>query len=55
MASLIAHYNHGFVRGWYDLPHGMRLFVAPGTGVWLGFPYRLYPSEITLLTLRRGT
>lgn len=54
VASLIARYNRGFVRGWYDLPQGMRLFVAPGTGVWLGFPYRLYPSEITLLTLRRG-
>lgn len=52
VAPIIARYNRGFVRGWYDLPHGMRLFVAPGTGVWLGFPYRLYPSEITLLTLR---
>ena len=52
VALAIARPNLGFVRGWYALPRGMRLFVAPGCGVWLGFPYRLYPSEITVLTLR---
>ena len=54
VALAIRHFNGGFVRGWYTLPRGMRLFVAPGSGVWLGFPYRLYPSEITVLTLRGG-
>lgn len=51
--QLIAHFNGGFVRGWYDLPHGMQLFVAPGCGVWSGFPYRLYAPEISLLILKK--
>lgn len=52
VATLIAHFNNGFVRGWYDLPEGMKLYVTPGAGVWLGFPYRLYSSELTFLTLQ---
>ncbi|MDO4528635.1 MAG: metallophosphoesterase [bacterium] len=51
--QIIAHFNGGFVRGWYDLPHGMQLFVAPGCGVWSGFPYRLYSPEISLLILKK--
>lgn len=52
MASVIARFNGGFVRGWYDLPQGMQLYVSPGCGVWNGFPYRLYRAEIALLVLR---
>lgn len=47
----IASFNGGFVRGWYTLAQGMQLFVAPGCGVWSGFPYRFFASEITVLTL----
>lgn len=54
VAMLIARFNNRFVRGWYDLPEGMKLYVTPGSGVWLGFPYRLYSSELTFLTLRRA-
>lgn len=50
---LIARLNGGFVRGWYTLPHGMQLFVAPGCGVWSGFPYRIYGPEISVLELRK--
>ncbi len=52
--TLMERFNGGFVRGWYELPQGMQLFVAPGSGVWIGFPYRLYPSEMSLITLKRG-
>lgn len=51
--QLVAYFNGGFVRGWYDLPKGMQLFVAPGCGVWSGFPYRLYAPEISLLILKK--
>lgn len=54
VAALIARFNGGFVRGWYALPGGLRLFVAPGSGVWSGFPFRIYAPELTLLTLRRA-
>lgn len=52
VAAVIARFNNGFVRGWYALPRGMRLFVSPGVGVWMGFPYRVYGSQIAVLTLR---
>ncbi len=52
--STMGRFNGGFVRGWYDLPRGMQLFVAPGSGVWIGFPYRLYPSEMSIIRLVRG-
>ncbi len=52
--STMKRFNNNFVRGWYDLARGMKLFVAPGSGVWIGFPYRLYPSEMSLITLQRG-
>lgn len=52
VAAIIARFNDGFVRGWYTLPRGMRLFVSPGVGVWMGFPYRVYGPQIALLTLR---
>ena len=53
-ARVIAKYNGGFVYGWYGVD-GMKLFVSPGTGIWNGFLTRLgVPSELTVLTLRRG-
>lgn len=52
LEHLIARFNRGFVRGWYTLPRGMSLFVAPGCGVWSGFPYRFYAPEITILKLK---
>ena len=54
LARVIAKYNGGFVNGWYGVD-GMKLFVSPGTGIWNGFLTRLgVPSELTVLTLRRG-
>lgn len=54
LARVIAKYNGGYVNGWYDAD-GMKLFVSPGTGIWNGFLTRLgVPSELTVLTLRRG-
>ena len=54
LARVIAKYNGGFVNGWYDAD-GMKLFVSPGTGIWNGFLTRIgVPSELTVLTLRRG-
>ena len=54
LARVIAEYNGGFVNGWYDVD-GMKLFVSPGTGIWNGFLTRIgVPSELTVLTLRRG-
>lgn len=48
---LVARFNGGFVKGWYDVG-GMKLFNSPGTSLWNGFPLRLMdPAEITLLTL----
>lgn len=52
LATLMARLNGGFVRGWYTLPGGLRLFVSSGAGVWSGFPFRLYSPELALLTLR---
>ncbi len=49
---LVARFNGGFVKGWYDVG-GMKLFNSPGTSLWNGFPLRLLdPAEITLFTLR---
>ncbi|MDY4031601.1 MAG: metallophosphoesterase [Pyramidobacter sp.] len=49
---LVARFNGGFVKGWYDVGD-MKLFNSPGTSLWNGFPLRLMdPAEITLLTLR---
>ena len=54
LARVIAKYNGGFVNGWYGVD-GMKLFVSPGTGIWNGFLTRIgVPSELTVLTLRRG-
>lgn len=54
LAYLMKRFNDGFVQGRYDLPGGMRLWVAPGSASWIGFPYRLYSSELTVITLTRG-
>jgi predicted MPP superfamily phosphohydrolase len=54
LAALMKRFNKGFVRGFYDLPKGMNLFVAPGSAAWIGFPYRLgYTSELSLFTLTK--
>lgn len=54
---LIARFNQGYVRGWYNvevLSHAMKLYVSPGTSLWNGFPMRLLvPAEISLFKLRR--
>ena len=54
---IIARFNEGYVRGWYDVASDggrpMRLWVSPGTSLWNGFPLRLFdPAEISLFTLR---
>ena len=55
---LVKLHNGGYVRGLYPAPgrSGDRyLYVSSGCGQWVGFPMRFFiPSEITLLTLRRG-
>ncbi len=53
---LVKKANNGFVCGLYDLGDGKKLYVSPGAGQWAGIPVRwAIPSEITLLTLTRGT
>ncbi len=54
VATLMGRFNRHWVRGWYTLPEGLKLFVAPGSGVWTGFPFRLYPSELSLVILHRA-
>jgi hypothetical protein len=50
--SIVAHFNGGYVRGWYDVGP-MKLYVSRGTSLWNGFPMRLLdPAEITLMILR---
>lgn len=53
LATLMKRFNNGFVRGWYTLPNGLKLFVSPGAAAWIGFPYRLYRSELSIFTLTR--
>ena len=49
--SLVAAFNSGFVKGLYNVEE-MSLYVHNGTGLWGGFPIRLFtPSEITEITL----
>ena len=51
---LVAKYNKGFVSGRYKVGN-MLLYVMNGSGIWNGFPIRLFhPSEITLITLRKA-
>ncbi|MBP5211760.1 MAG: metallophosphoesterase [Pyramidobacter sp.] len=48
---LVARFNKGYVKGWYDVD-GMKLFNSPGTSLWNGFPLRIFdPAEITILVL----
>lgn len=50
--SIVASANAGFVRGLYK-ECDTHLYVSPGTGIWNGFPIRIFnPPEITLITLR---
>ena len=54
LAEFVRRRNGGFVRGLYELAGG-KLYVNPGCGQWAGFPMRFFdPSEIALITLRRG-
>ncbi len=49
---LIESMNEGHSSGLYE-EHGLKLYVTPGAGLWVGFPLRLSkPSEIAELTLR---
>lgn len=51
---LVSHFNDGFLSGLYRRGRTL-LYVSPGTGLWEGFPLRLFvPSEITEITLRQG-
>lgn len=50
---IVAACNKGYVRGLYNV-HDMLLYVSPGTGIWNGFPIRIFnPAEITLITLHK--
>ena len=52
LEQIVARFNGGYVRGWYDVGP-MKLYVSRGTSLWNGFPMRLLdPAEITLFTLR---
>ena len=52
MDEWVARMNGGYVRGLYDGPHGAKLYVHPGTGLWNGFPLRLgVSSEIARIRL----
>ena len=52
LKTLVARANEGFLSGFYDVG-SLKLLVAPGLGLWSGFPMRLLtPSEITILTIR---
>ena len=54
MHWLVARFNKGFVSGFYDVD-GMQLYVNNGTALWNGFALRIgVPSELTVITLRRG-
>lgn len=54
MDEIVARFNNGFVRGWYNVK-GMPLYVSSGAGLWNGFPVRLgVPPEIARVTLRRA-
>jgi predicted MPP superfamily phosphohydrolase len=54
LKTMVARANGGYLSGFYDVG-SMKLFVAPGLGLWSGFPMRLLtPSEITILTIRSG-
>lgn len=51
---IVARFNDGFLFGLYHVGRSA-LYVSPGTGLWEGFPLRLFvPSEITEITLRRS-
>jgi predicted MPP superfamily phosphohydrolase len=51
LKTLVARVNDGFVVGCYNVAD-LKLFVAPGLGLWNGFPMRLFdPSEISFLTI----
>ncbi|MDR2460787.1 MAG: metallophosphoesterase [Deltaproteobacteria bacterium] len=51
LASFVQNINRGFLRGWYQVDK-LKMYVHPGTGLWSGFPMRLFnPSEITFLTV----
>lgn len=52
MSEIVSMFNHGYVRGWYDV-NGMPMYVSAGAGLWNGFPVRLgVPPEIARITLR---
>ncbi|MDR2354233.1 MAG: metallophosphoesterase [Deltaproteobacteria bacterium] len=51
VATFIKTVNSGFLKGWYQVGD-LQMYLHPGTGLWSGFPMRLFnPSEITLLKI----
>ncbi len=55
MHRIVARFNDGFVSGLYRVGK-MQLYVNNGTALWNGFALRIgVPSELTVITLRRGT
>ncbi|MCR5346598.1 MAG: metallophosphoesterase [Fretibacterium sp.] len=51
IGQLIAFFNGGYIRGWYNVGT-TNLYVSRGTSLWSGFPMRLMdPAEITLFVL----
>lgn len=51
---IVSRFNDGFLSGLYHVGRTV-LYVSAGTGLWEGFPLRLFvPSEITEITLRQG-
>ena len=52
--QIVGWFNDGFLAGTYHAGRTL-LYVSPGSGLWTGFPLRLFvPSEITEITLRSG-
>lgn len=57
LRQLVARFNNGYVRGWYDVPSSpdaspMKLYVSSGASQWNGLVMRLLtPPEIAVLTL----
>ncbi len=51
--QIVARSNAGYVRGLYK-DNSSFLYVSSGTGLWGGFPIRLWtPSEITVFTIKK--
>ena len=55
MASVVAAFNGGMVRGVYRGADGRTVYVSSGAGQWEGFPMRFFNDpEIPVIVLRRA-